>query len=444
MQVITRFAPSPTGMLHIGNTRTALINYLYTRKNQGKFILRIDDTDLERSREHYTQSIKEDLSVMGLTWDSTFNQRSRISRYDEIKEQLLAKGRIYACYETPAELDIKRKQQLASGNPPIYDRRGLHLSASDRAEYERQGRRPHYRFLILDEEIAWQDIIKGHVAYLGKNLGDPIIIKEDGTMTYMLSSVIDDIDYNITHILRGEDHLTNTAVQVQMFKALSDTIPEFGHLSLLKLQDEKISKRVGGFDLHSILHQSAIEPMAISSFLVLMGTSKPLVPHHSLQSLVDDFDITCYSKNPIIYNPEQLIDLNHKLLLTAEFSYIQKRASGLGITITETFWQAVKANVRTINDLLVWHQVCYHPVLVKSEHPEILETAAQLLPEGECNIHTWETWTQNIQKHTNLKGKALFMPLRLALTGLERGPELATLIPIIGRQEVLKRLRTRG
>ena len=265
-KIITRFAPSPTGFLHVGNSRTALINWLYARKNHGKFILRIDDTDLTRSTEEYKNAIIRDLKWLGLEWDESFNQNSRLDYYKKAKKILLESGRLYACYETQEELAIKRKLQLSRGLPPIYDRASLKLTKEQIDNYEQSGRKPHYRFLIQDSEIKWQDMVKGVISYQGSNLSDPIIIRADGTMTYMLCSTIDDIDYEISHIIRGEDHVSNTAIQIQMFEAFGAEIPLFGHLSLVKTKDDKISKREGGFEISALRDKENLEAMAINSF----------------------------------------------------------------------------------------------------------------------------------------------------------------------------------
>jgi len=294
-KVITRFAPSPTGFLHIGNARTALINWLYARKYNGKFILRIDDTDITRSTEEYKNAIIRDLKWLGLEWDESFNQNSRLNNYLIAKEKLLHSGRLYPCYETPEELAIKRKLQLSRGLPPIYDRASLKLTQDQIAAYEKMGRKPHYRFMVQDSEIKWHDMVKGIINYQGSNLSDPIIIRGDGTMTYMLCSTIDDIDYKISHIIRGEDHVSNTAIQIQMFEAFGTKAPDFGHLSLVKAKDDKISKREGGFDIANLRDNKGLEAMAINSFFALVGSSNNVVPNYNLQQLLDKFDISTYS-----------------------------------------------------------------------------------------------------------------------------------------------------
>ncbi len=440
-KVITRFAPSPTGKLHIGNVRTALINWLYAKKHDGEFILRMDDTDLIRSRKEYQIAIEEDLKWLGLVWDRTFNQLERADKYDTIKLELIKKHRLYPCYETPEELDIKRKFQLSSGKPPMYDRAALKLSEAQIAAYEQQGRKPHYRFLINDADIVWQDMIKGEIKYHGSKLSDPVIIRADGSMTYMLCSTIDDIDYNISHVIRGEDHVSNTAIQIQMFEALGTAPPSFGHLSLVKSKEDKISKREGGYDVATIREEQNIEAMAINSFLALIGTSNPVNISKNLDELVEKFDITTYSKSPTTYMPEELEHLNHKLVITLEFNdiktYLQKNELN---KVDENFWLAVRPNLQKLSEIKEWWQICHAPTKVQGLDQALLEIAANTLPEI-INESTWSDWTKIISQNSGKKGKDLYMPLRLALTGKASGPELKTILPLLSRDEILSRLK---
>ncbi|MBN8511511.1 MAG: glutamate--tRNA ligase [Rickettsiales bacterium] len=440
-QVITRFAPSPTGKLHIGNVRTALINWLYAKKHGGKFILRMDDTDVARSKEEYKQQIERDLKWLGLEWDSSFNQLSRITRYEECKQKLIASGRLYACYETPEELEIKRKFQLSSGKPPIYDRAALKLTKEQIENYQTQGRKPHYRFLVKDADIIWQDMVKGEIKYAGGNLSDPVIIRADGTMTYMLCSTIDDIDYNITHVIRGEDHVSNTAIQIQMFEALYAVAPTFGHLSLVKAKEDKISKREGGYDIESMRYEKCLEAMAINSFLALIGTSNHVVIHKNLADLVAQFDINSYSKSPTTFMPQELDQLNHKLVITLEFDEIRNFLTEYKLDqIDKSFWLAVRPNLQKLSDLKEWWQICHSPEQVDDLDHELLQTSAKLLP-AEITSSTWQEWTTRVSKATGKKGKELFLPLRLALTGKTSGPELRDLLPLLSRDEILARLQ---
>ena len=440
-KVITRFAPSPTGKLHIGNVRTALINWLYAKKHDGEFILRMDDTDLVRSRKEYQIAIEEDLKWLGLNWNTTFNQLGRADKYDATKLELIKKNRLYPCYETPEELDIKRKFQLSSGKPPMYDRTALKLSEAQIATYKQQGRKPHYRFLINDADIVWQDMIKGEIKYHGSKLSDPVIIRADGSMTYMLCSTIDDIDYNISHVIRGEDHVSNTAIQIQMFEALGAKHPSFGHLSLVKSKEDKISKREGGYDVATIREEQNIEAMAINSFLALIGTSNPVNISKNLDELVEKFDITTYSKSPTTYMPEELEHLNHKLVITLEFNdikaYLQKNDLN---KVDENFWLAIRPNLQKLSEIKEWWQICHAPTKVQGLDQALLEIAANTLPER-INESTWSDWTKIVSQNSGKKGKDLYMPLRLALTGKTSGPELKTILPLLSRDEILSRLK---
>lgn len=442
-KVITRFAPSPTGMLHVGNIRAALLNWLYARKYNGEFILRFDDTDLERSKQEYKDAIEKDLKFLNLNWNQTFNQLSRLDRYEEVKKLLLDEKRLYACYETPEELELKRKFQLSKGMPPIYDKAALKLTEEQAQKYIEQGRKPHYRFLVNHKPIVWQDMIKGEVKYEGKALSDPIVIRADGSMTYMLCSVIDDIDYAITHIIRGEDHVSNTAIQIQMFEALNTIPPIFGHLSLITSKDEKISKRVGGFEIANLREEVGLEAMAIASFFSLLGSSAQIMPYKNMAELVENFEISSFSKSPTIYQPEDLERLNHKLLISLNFDEIKNRLKEIDAEyIDENFWLSVRPNLQKLTDAKEWWEVCHETPDVQSLNldKEYLKQAANLLPAGEITTEIWSIWTKKIADSTGKKGKELFLPLRLALTGKESGPEIAKVLPLIDREEIVRRL----
>ena len=439
-KIITRFAPSPTGKLHIGNVRTALINWLYTKKHGGDFILRMDDTDLARSRDEYKDAIIEDLKWLGLEWDSSFNQLSRLEKYEQAKQELIAKGRLYPCYETPEELDIKRKLQLSRGLPPIYDRAALKLTDQQIKQYEDQGRKPHYRFLINDAEIHWEDMVKGEIKYQGAKLSDPVIVRADGTMTYMLCSTIDDIEYEISHVIRGEDHVSNTAIQIQMFEAMNAAAPAFGHLSLVKSKDDKISKRIGGYDISQLRDVENIEPMTINSFLGLIGSSNTVHACKTMQDLINDFDISAYSKSPTTYMPEELELLNHKIVITYDYSDITEYLKANGLEkVDEKFWLAIRPNLSKLSDIKEWWQICHKPEKANGLDEELLSIAAEHLPE-EITDTTWKEWTKAIASHSGKKGKELFMPLRLALTGKNSGPELKNLLPLLSHEEIIARL----
>lgn len=442
-KVITRFAPSPTGMLHVGNIRAALLNWLYAKKHNGQFILRFDDTDLERSKQEYKDAIKKDMKFLNLNLDQTFNQLSRLNRYNEIKKLLLNKKRLYTCYETPEELELKRKFQLSKGLPPIYDRSALNLKEDQIQKYIEQGRKPHYRFLVNHALITWHDMIKGKVKYEGKALSDPIVIRANGSMTYMLCSVIDDVDYEISHIIRGEDHVSNTAIQIQMFEALDKYPPTFGHLSLIINKDEKISKRVGGFEIASLREEVGLEAMAIASFFSLLGSSTQILPYKKMDDLVKYFEIGSFSKNPTIYQPEDLEKLNHKLLINLDFNELKDRLKEIKADyIDENFWLSVRPNLQKLFDVKNWWEICHKTPDIKDLNldKEYLKHAAALLPEEEITTKTWGIWTKKLASITNRKGKELFLPLRLALTGKESGPEISKVLPLIKREEIMKRL----
>ena len=441
-QVITRFAPSPTGKLHVGNTRTALINFLYARKYGGKFILRIDDTDLVRSTDEFKDAIASDLKWLKLNWDETFAQSQRLARYEEAKEQLIKLERLYPCYETAEELEIKRKLQLSAGKPPIYDRSALKLTEAQKADYEAAGRKCHYRFLVNDAPIEWNDMVKGSLHYEGKHISDPIVIREDGSMTYMLCSTVDDMDYNISHIIRGEDHVSNTAIQKQMFEAFGAIPPEFGHLSLVKSLEEKISKRNGGFDIESMRDSVGLEAMAINSFFASIGTAKPVAPYSEMKDVIEHFDIHSFSKSPTTYMPDELLRLNHKMVVNMDYDDVLAHLNLIGAAhISKDFWNAVRANLDTVNDAVDWWKMCHEmPPKAEGLDKEFLSTAAKLLVKGKIDDSTWSIWTKAISEATGLKGKSLFLPLRLALTGMEHGPEMGKLLPLIGYEEVVERL----
>ncbi len=438
---LTRFAPSPTGLLHVGNVRTALVNWLFTKSQGGQFMLRMDDTDLVRSTPEYAEAIKQDLTWLGLKWDVFAKQSDRLARYEEVKETLLRDGRLYPCYETQEELDIKRKMQMSRGQPPIYDRAALALTAEQQARYEAEGKRPHYRFRLEHAPIVWEDMIRGHTRFEGRHLSDPILIREDGSMTYILSSVVDDMDFAITHIIRGEDHVSNTAIQVQIFEALGAVPPQCAHLALIKTKDAEISKRTGGFDIRQ-LRESSIEPMAINSLLAKIGTNQAPEVRNTLEELAAEFDLGHFGRAPANYDEAELERINHKYLAQLSFEEVKPQLDALRLSAVDaSFWLAVRPNINRLQEVVEWWGICRNPLAPLAEEREFLERAAHLLPEGAWDDATWGQWTASIRDVTGRKGKALFMPLRRALTGKEHGPELKTLLPLIGRCIVEKRLQ---
>lgn len=443
MTVAVRFAPSPTGVLHVGSVRTALIVWLCARKNNGNFMLRIDDTDLQRSKEENVDDIMAGLKWLGLDWDRFARQRDRAENYDVAIQKLKDNGRLYPCYETEDELALKRKSLLSRSMPPIYDREALTLTDAQKAKYEAEGRKPHWRFKLNHDPIIWQDLVRGHVEFHGKDMSDPVLIREDGRPLYHICSVIDDIDFGITHIVRGEDHVSNTASHVQMFEALGATPPHFAHVTLLgDMEGKKLSKRKGSFSLASLRDEVGIEPMAIISLMSRIGTSDPIEPLMNIQEAIDSFDFSKFSRNLPKFDEEELYRLNAKILHKMEFAEVKDRLLGMGLAdIDEAFWQTVRPNLEILSDIQDWWQVAKGPVTPVIEDPEFTSLAAELLPEGPWDNTTWDQWVNAIKAKTDRKGKALFMPLRLSITGQQHGPELKELLPLIGRQRVLERLK---
>lgn len=438
MTIITRFAPSPTGLLHIGNARTALIGYMFAKSHGGKFMLRLDDTDLERSSAQYAEQIQQDLEWLGLHWDIFSRQSDRMRRYNEIKKQLFEAGRLYPCYETASELDIKRKMQLTRGLPPIYDRSALKLTEAQKKQHEAEGKQPHWRFKLNESDtIEWNDLVKGSVKFEAHNLSDPILIRENGAPTYMLPSAIDDMDFKISHVVRGEDHVTNTAIQIQIFQAMGDYLPQFAHHSLMKGKEGKISKREGGFDIMALKKQG-IEAMAINSFLARLGTSEPTVPEAHLSDLVTAFDLSKFSKTSAIYEFADLERLNAKVLHIMPYSEVKNRHEMKGVN--EDFWLAVRPNITHLHEIGEWLEICNSALTPVIEDAEFLKQAAELLPNEPWDVNTWNLWIEKIKQISPRKGKELFMPLRKALTARETGPELKYVLPLIGRAKALSRL----
>lgn len=430
-----RFAPSPTGHMHIGNTRTALFNWLWAKKMGGRFLLRIDDTDFARSKKEYEDSLRESLVWLGLTWDEEARQSARFARYDEVVKKLKETGRVYACYETPEELEFKRKRALSKGLPPIYDRQALSYTQEDIASFEAEGRKPHYRFKLLPGKIEWTDAVRGHVSYDAENLGDPVIIRADGTYLYHLPSVIDDFDFGITHIVRGEDHVTNTAAQIQMFEALGGKPPVFAHLPLLTGKEGKLSKRLGSLGVRE-LRAEGVENMAICSYLAKLGTSESIEPFYALDALAQSLDFSKIGRAQPKFDEDDLKHFNTRYIHQMPFENIKDR-----LPITSSFWEKIRPNLEKASEALLWDTICNGEIQPHIEDLDFTTAAAKLLPEEPWNNETFSLWTKAVQEKTNLKGRDLFHPLRLALTGLENGPELKTLLLFIGREKALLRLK---
>ena len=438
--VKVRFAPSPTGNLHVGNLRTALVNHLFARRAGGHFMLRIDDTDTERSTAEFEASIRADLQWMGMTWDSEDRQSARLDRYDAALKQLADAGRAYPCFETPEELALKRKAQLSAGRPPVYDRAALKLSDAQKAEFESAGRRPHWRFRLNDTDVSWTDMVRGDVSYHMSSLSDPVLMREDGRVIYTMASVVDDIDHGITHIIRGEDHVTNSAAQIQLFEALGASAPAMGHVALLAGADgEGLSKRLGSLSIGQ-LRDEGMEAAALASLLARIGTADPVVPLAEMRDIVDGFDLSRFGRATAKFDPAELSQVNARIVQQLGFDDVAERLAGLGVAGGEEFWMAVRDNLSTVTEAAEWWQVCTAPTTPVIEAAAVTDAAADLLPD-EVGADIWQGWTKAVAAETGVKGRGLFMPLRLALTGRQRGPEIAPLLAFIGRDRILARLR---
>lgn len=444
MTVITRFAPSPTGRLHVGNIRTALHNWLWARQQGGRFLLRIDDTDAERSEEAFVDAIRADLGWLGLTHDGEARQSERFALYEQHFERLVAEGHVYPAYETAQELDLKRKVQLGRGLPPVYDRAALRLTPDERAALETEGRRPHWRFrLDHDAPIVWDDLVRGEQRFDPALLSDPVIRRADGSWLYMLPSAIDDVDMGITHVVRGEDHVSNTAAQVQMFAALGAEPPRFAHEALLMGREGKLSKRLGSLGCDAFREQG-LEPMAILSLLARLGTSDPVEPFADIQPLIDGFDFRRFGRAPARFDEEELAALNEKIVHGLPFETVASRLPG---GMDATAWEAIRPNLRVVADAAGWWAVAtgeIAPPPVAEDDRVLLTEAAVLLAELPFDADVWKALTNALKERTGRKGKALFMPLRLALTGREHGPDLSAFLPMIGRERAIERLARAG
>ena len=434
-QIKVRFAPSPTGFMHIGNTRTALFNWLLAKKLGGKFMLRIDDTDILRSKKEYEDAIREALVWLKLDWCEEARQSARTERYKEVAQKLMQEGRIYACYETPEELEFMRKRLLNKGLPPIYDRSGLKLTQAQKEEYEKQGRRPHYRFKLEDGEIFWNDLVRGECRYSEKNLSDPVIIREDGSFLYHLPSVIDDVGFGITHIVRGEDHVTNTAAQIQMFEAIGGKVPSFAHLPLLTGKEGKLSKRLGSLGVRE-LRAEGVEAMAICSFLAKLGTSEAIEPYYSLDELAQSLDFSKIGRSQPKFDEAELKHFNTRLVHNLPYAEVKSRYD-----ISESFWNAIKGNIKIADDVKLWKSICQDELSPKIEDSELTNKGAELLPPEPWNEETFGSWIKALKEASGKNGKELYHPVRLALTGMEDGPELKVLLPLIGWNKAQKRLK---
>jgi len=433
MSVVTRFAPSPTGRLHVGNIRTALHNFLFARKEGGSFILRIDDTDRERSTDEFDLAIRDDLDWLGLTPDRLVRQSERFDLYEREFEKLKGAGRVYACYETPEELELRRKVLLGRGLPPVYERQPADAPVPE-------GRAPHWRFrLDHDSHIGWIDQIRGPQAFDPKFLSDPVIRREDGSWLYLLPSVIDDIDLGITHIVRGEDHVSNSAVQLQMFEALEAKAPKFAHEALLVAAEGKLSKRLGSYGAEH-LRDEGIEPMALLDVLARIGTSQPVEPVASLEELAETFDFSTFGRAPAHFDPREVEAINSKLLHRASYAEV---ANAILLDISEQDFELLRGNIDRLSDLEGWVAVLHgeiDPPELGHEERLLVEEAAAIAEKLDWSADPWRALTAELKASTGKRGRELFHPLRLALAGRESGPEMAGLIEAMGKDRAVRRL----
>jgi len=441
---IVRFAPSPTGKLHVGNVRTALINWLFAKKEGGQFILRIDDTDRERSTKAFEDGLKADLQWLGLEWASTFNESDKFDAYEAAANKLRASGHLYPCYETADELDRQRKLARAQGKPPVYDRAALKLSDEDKAKLEAEGRTPHWRFKLSGERVEWDDLVRGPQSIDTSSLSDPILIRGDGSYLYTLPSCVDDIDAKITHVVRGEDHVTNSGAQIEVFKALGGAAPKMAHTPLLVGADGAgLSKRLGSLSIEELANQG-FEPMSIASLLAKIGTSDNVEARPSLEVLAEEFDFAKIGRAPARFDEAELRSVNASILHETPFETVEDRLQAIDdrAIVGPLFWETVRANCEVFPDVTEWVGIVFDDIapVIDAEDADFIAEAKGLLPETEFGDGAWKEWTSVLKAETGRKGRGLFMPLRKALTGKEHGPDMGAMLRLIGRDKVLKRL----
>ena len=440
MTAIVRFAPSPTGLLHVGNGRTAVLNAIFARKEGGKFLLRIDDTDSDRSKPEFEKAIVEDLAWLGCAHDLFARQSERYAEHAHAAEILKAAGRLYPCYETPDELERRRKRAQARGLPPVYDRAALNLSHAERARLEAEGRAPHWRFRLSHRPVAWTDLIRGPVEIDTSTISDPVLIRADGRFLYTLPSIADDAAFGVTHVVRGEDHVTNTAAQIEIFQAMGAKAPLFAHHPLLVgAGGEGLSKRLGSLSLKS-LREDGIEALALASYLAKVGTSDAIEAAPDMDALAAGFAFEKIGRAPAHFDPAELSTINARLLHGLGYEQVRGRLAAMGADGGEAFWEAVKPNLTQLADAAGFLRMAEGPVIPVIEDAAFLAAAAGHLPPEPWDESAWTAWTGAVSDATGKKGRALFHPLRLALTGAERGPELKKLLPLIGRKRALARL----
>ncbi|MEP6342550.1 MAG: glutamate--tRNA ligase [Maricaulaceae bacterium] len=441
MTVRVRFAPSPTGKLHVGNVRTALMNYLFVQKQGGTFILRIDDTDLVRSTQAYEDGLKEDLAWLGLNHGETFNQSHRFAMYNEAAAKLKASGHLYPCYETSDELDRQRKLLRVQSKPPVYNRAALELTADQIAAYEAEGRQAHWRFKLSGNPVVWNDLVRGEQSIDTSSISDPVLIRGDGSFLYTLPSVVDDIDARITHVIRGEDHVTNSGAQIEIFQALSDHLPSFAHTPLLVGKDGKgLSKRLGSLSMQELKTQG-VEPQAVASLLAKIGTSDPVEAELELSKLIEDFDFNKIGRAPARFDEDELALLNARLLHVTPYDRVKERLDVMGVSGGEPLWDLMRANIEKVDDMAGWSTMIYAPMAgqIADEDKEFCSAAAALLPDS-IDESSWSTLTTALKAETGRKGRGLFMPLRMALTGRPHGPDMGKILTFLGRDKAKSRL----
>ena len=431
----TRFAPSPTGYIHIGNLRAALFNYAIARQNGGTFVLRIDDTDPVRSKDEYEQGIKDDLTWLGLTWDRVEHQSKRMDKYLIAKQELIDMGRLYECFETPVELDLKRKKQLNMGKPPVYDRAALHLSEAEKDKLRAQ-RGSHWRFKLNHARIEWDDGIIGPISIDAASVSDPVLFKNDGQILYTLASVVDDVEMGMTYVVRGSDHVTNTATQIQIMQALGGTVPRFAHHSLLTgPQGEALSKRLGTLALRDLRAQG-IAPQAVLSLMARLGSSEPVELRANVQEIVDGFDVTKFGSAPTKFDLNDLWPLTARYLATLSAQDVADTLADVPADKKVAFWDAIKGNITKLDDVADWWVFFENGAapLVAEEDREFIAQAFDMLGDPPYAADTWASWTTAVKEATGRKGKGLFMPLRKAVTGRARGPEMTDVMPLLQRK----------
>ncbi|WP_375678407.1 MULTISPECIES: glutamate--tRNA ligase [unclassified Bartonella] len=453
--VKVRFAPSPTGYIHIGNIRIALFNWLYAQAYKGEFILRYDDTDIERSKQEYIDAIAVDLEWLGIQPDAIYYQSKRFNRYDEVAEILKQRGLLYPCYETTEELERRRKIQLSRKLPPVYDRAALKLTTEERKNFESQGRKPHWRFLLPNfesdplhtkrTEVCWNDAIKGKQTIDLASLSDPVLIREDGTYLYTLPSIVDDVDMAITHIIRGDDHITNTGAQIALFKALNAELPVFAHTNLLAtVLGKGFSKRNNDLSIRS-LREEGFESIAVQCLAVLIGTSQNVRPYPNQAALLEHFNLQDTSISVAKFDIADLLALNSHLVHELTYEEVKMRLKKLSIEgdKAEYFWNAIRSNINKVNEAVFWWKIIHDEQnfdTVALEDRAFVHQSLDFLPEGALNEESWKIWTTALKEKTGRKGKALFMPLRQALTGMDHGPEMGKILQLLGREKVTERL----